>query len=131
MFRLSVLHGLELSFSSVYVVQPTTHWGKGKHTVGPSCPVQMAAGTQRGPLPGCIPCVGNTRACSHSRVPAWFFKSWFCRKLAFVVCRFFLFNVSCFAAPLGELGFLMRKTCVRASELPASTSVLRELGHKL
>lgn len=47
MFKLSVLHCLELSFSSVYVVQPITHWGKGTHTVGLSCPVQMAARTER------------------------------------------------------------------------------------
>lgn len=30
-------------------------------------------------------CVGNTRACSRSHVPAWFSKSWFYRKFTFIV----------------------------------------------
>lgn len=75
--------------------------------------------------------LGTPRQCSHSHVPAWFLKSWFYRKFTFIVCHFFLFNVSCFAMSLEELGFLMRKTCVRESELPASTSILRDLGQKL
>lgn len=101
------------------------------HTVGLSCPVQMAATTLRVTLRGSILCVGNARALDHPHVFTWFLKLEFHRKFTFTVFHFFLLNVSCFSTSLKVFCFLMKTAHVRILELPISPLILRGLGENL